>query len=231
MIRGRKYEGAKETRTYKRAYVTLDEDNLEEDWGLKLTDYDIGDPDILTKYIDVPGRPGMLDATLALNGKVNYTKRTITAEFHVSNTTRRQFAVLMRQLWASYHGIENQLVFSFDSGWYYKGRFEISGEMKSDVSADIKITCKNTFPYKLKAEKVTASIGSSTAVTCTGSAYTGALTINCTVASNTVTFGGTTYTLVKGDNLVPEIHLSSGSNTLTFKGSGTVTITYERGVL
>lgn len=231
MIRGKRYEGAKPTRDYKRATVTIDGVNLETAYGLKLTEYDIGSPTILTNYIDVPGRPGMLDATLALNGKVNYTKRSVSAEFHVSDLTHDGYADLMQTLRTKYHGVEAKMKFSFDSDWYYKGRFEVSGTKSNDVSADIEISSSNVFPYKLEETTVSKTVGSSSSVTLVGKAYNGALTINASVASMTVTFAGATYTLAKGNNLVPEIHLSEGNNTLTFKGSGTVKVTYERGVL
>lgn len=231
MIRGRQYDGAKETQAYKRAYAMLGNENLENLYGLKLKSYSIGSPYILTNYIDVPGRAGKLDATLALNGKVNYTVRSVSAQFHVSNLRHDAYTELLEKLYKRYHGTENKLAFSFDPDWYYKGRFEVSGTKENDISADIEFTSDNVFPYKLEQTTVSASVSISTSVTLLGKAYNSALTINASTASMTVTFAGTTYTLVKGDNLVPELHLSEGDNVLTFQGLGTVRVTYERGVL
>lgn len=231
MIRGRVYEGAKESKKYTREYITLDGTNLENEYGLKLTDYDIGAPTVLTNYIDVPGRPGMLDATLALNGKVNYQNRTVSCTFHVSNLRHEEYTELLNTLLTAYQGVEAKMVFSFDPDWYYKGRFEITGTKSNDVAADITFSSSYVFPYKLEKVTEEKAISTSGTVTLTGKAYNGMLTVNASVASMTVTYAGTTYTLAKGDNKLPEIHLKEGSNSLTVKGSGTVKFTYERGVL
>lgn len=238
------YGGAK-WKSSTRAYVMINGTNIEEtvyDGAyLKLTDYSIGSPTPLTKYIDVPGRPGMLDATLALNGKVNYTKRSISAKFHVTNIDHEKFKTIMEtDLWMSYQGQEIKLGFSFDEdeGWYYKGRFTFTGKMTSDVSADIEMSSDNVFPYKLRTEKYTISLSTTKTANVWAFHYVGLVTINCTQASCTVTYNGSTYTLVKGDNVIPELHLTcadknhlGATSTMTFTGSGTITITYETGVL
>lgn len=238
------YGGAKR-KSSTRAYVTINGTNIEEtsyDGAyLKLTDYSIGSPTPLTKYIDVPGRPGMLDATLALNGKVNYTKRSISAKFHVTNINHEKFKEIMESdLLMPYQGQEIKLGFSFDENenWYYKGRFMFTGKMTSDISADVEMKSDNVFPYKLRTEKQVVSLSTTKTATVWAYQYVGLVTINCTQASCTVTYNGSTYTLVKGDNVIPELHLTCADknylgaiSTMTFTGSGTITITYETGVL
>ena len=54
-----------------KAYVTLNGVNLMTRYGMNLVSYSIGTPAPVIKMIDVPGRPGGLDATLALNGMSN----------------------------------------------------------------------------------------------------------------------------------------------------------------
>ena len=47
----------------------------------------------------------------------------------------------------------------------------------------------------------------------------------------TVTFEGNTYNLKTGTNKIYEILISEGENTLTFTGTGTVSIDYTGGSL
>ena len=47
----------------------------------------------------------------------------------------------------------------------------------------------------------------------------------------TVAFNGTTYSLDYGTSTLYDILLQEGDNFLTFKGTGTVTISYKGGML
>lgn len=225
----KRYETRAETYKAKRAYVTLGGKNLAETYGMNLVSYSTGVPTPLVKLIDVPGRPGKLDATLALNGKVNYTSRPVTAEFHVRYNPYPDFETLVSTLSALFNGVESKMVFSTDPDWYYKGRFVIDKKKSNPITSTITISCKEAFPYKLEEVTVEDTISSSKYVYCTGKEYNGAPTIYASVAMQ-VTFSGTTYQLKAGNNIIREIHFNSGSNSLRFLGTGTVRITYERGI-
>lgn len=219
-----------ETYTASRAYVTINGTNLETAHGMHLTEYSVGTPVPLVKLIDVPGRAGKLDATLALNGKVNYITRPVTAKFHVRNSPYPDFQTLLSTLLALFNGTESKMVFSTDPDWYYKGRFLVDTKKSNPITATITISCKEAYPYKLEESTVEDTISNAKDVYCTGKDYNGAVTIR-TSAVMQVTFGGATYQLATGDNIVREIHFSSGSNRLRFTGTGTVKITFERGIL
>jgi len=214
-----------------RAYVTLNGTNLETTHGLYLTDYSVGTPEPLLNLIDVPGRPGKLDATLALNGKVNYTTRPVTAEFHVRNNPYPDFHTLLSTLLRLFNGTESKMVFSTDPDWYYKGRFTIDAEKTNPVSSTIVIKCDDAFPYKLESYTNTGTLNGGTGVlVCVGKDYNGTVTVNVSAAMS-LTFGGTTYQLASGNNTIREIHIAKGNNSLSFTGSGTISVTYERGIL
>lgn len=219
-----------ETYSATRAYVTMNNTNLASSYGLQLTSYSVGSPAPLVKLIDVPGRPGKLDATLALNGKVNYTSRKITMTFHVRNNSYPDFQTLLSTLLKLFSGIESKVVFSTDPSWYYKGRFTVDHKKTNPITSTITLTCADAHPYKMEAYEVSGTISSSGYVTAVGKDYNGTVTIYCSSAMS-VTFGGKTYQLSSGNNVVRELHISSGNNSLRFTGSGTVRISYERGVL
>lgn len=226
----KRYFSKDETYTARRAYVTINETNLAQTYGMLLTSYSVGTPVPLVKLIDVPGRPGKLDATLALNGKVNYTTRPVTATFHVRNNPYPDFQTLTSTLFKLFNGTESKVIFSTDPSWYYKGRFTINATKTNPITSTITISCNEAFPYKLEETTVEGSISSSGYIYCTGKDYNGMVTIYASAAMQ-VTFSGTTYQLVSGNNVIREIHFVSGQNSLRFVGTGTVKITYERGIL
>jgi len=214
-----------------KAYVTLNGVNLLATHMMNLVSYEIGSPVPLVKIITVPGRPGNLDATLALNGKVNYVSRPITARFHIRNNPYDAWHTKLSTLLKLFDGVESKMVFSTDPDWYYKGRFTFELEKTSEVSSFITLTCDDAFPYKLEDITVSDTISGSKYVYCTGKDYNGTVTIYSSSSSMSVRFGSQTYQLRSGNNVIREIHLSSGSNSLYFTGTGSVRITYERGVL
>ena len=213
-----------------RAYVTINGTNLDTTYGLGLTEYSVGTPAPLLKLIDVPGRPGKLDATLALNGKVNYTTRPVTAEFHVRNNPYPDFHTLLSNLLALFNGTESKVVFSTDPDWYYKGRFTIDADKTNEVSSTIVIRCDDAFPYKLEEYTNTKTLSNPGSLFCVGKDYNGTVTINVSAAMS-VTFKSSTYQLASGDNIIREIHIAKGNNTLFFSAAGTVSASYERGIL
>ena len=221
-----------ETYSAERAYVTVNGVNLASTYGMLLTGYSVGVPEPLLKYIDVPGRPGKLDATLALNGKVNYDTRPVTAEFHVRDCDYPAFQTLLSTLLPLLNGTESRMEFSTDPGWYYKGRFSVNVKKSNPATAVIALNCENAFPYKLENTPYTVqqSISGSGDVVCVGKDYNGPVTVTVSAAM-TLTVGDDEYLLTSGENLLRELHPVSGNNTLQFTGTGTVAISYERGIL
>lgn len=213
-----------------KAYVTINGTNLLTTYAMELMTKKIGEavPDI--KIIEVPGRPGGLDATLALNGKVNYLYRPIEMVFHIRDITEEDFDTLCSTLSAKFNGTLSKVVFSTDPDWYYKGRFKIDKERTNAVTATITMTCEKAFPYKLETFSVTGESSSSLWVNCIGKDYNGPVTANASAAVS-ITANSKTYSLAAGDNELPEVILSKGSNQVRISGAATVTFTYERGIL
>lgn len=232
-----------------RAYAEVNGVNMRLQYGLNLLSYNVGSPVPDIRLIEVPGRPGKLDATLALNGKVNYLTRPVEATFHIRNNSYEDWHDMLSQVLELLDGTESRIVFSTDPNWYYKGRFTIEPTKTNEVTSQIVISCADAFPYKLDASQITSdwqfdptvfangvthapdkTISSSGDVVCVGYDYNGTVTIY-TSAVMSVTFDSVTYQLVRGKNTIREIHFQKGNNTLHFTGSGRVRVEYERGIL
>jgi len=214
------------------AYATINGTNMLTTYKMELLDYDTGSPVALTKYIEVPGRPGLLDATLALNGKVNYSTRPIMIMFHIRDIKTAEYMALKSTLMKLFNGTESKVVFSPDPDWYYKGRFKLEFERENNVTAKVTFTCDEAFPYKLEEYTVEYDMTSSSYRYPQGKTYNGPVTFTTNKAAS-VSYKGTVYQLVAGENVIPEIHFTSGSNTVRFNLSEatTITLTYERGEL
>lgn len=210
-------------------YVTLNNINLFQEYGMRLTSFFIGNPSPIIKLIDVPGRPGKLDATLALNGKVNLSTRKVSATFHIRDSNYNDWHTLISTLNRAFNGTESKMIFSTDPDWYYKGRFIVESKKSNPITTSITISCNDTFPYKLEYVEEMKTVNSSLDVICVGKEYNSSIVI-ITSSSMTVTFNEKTYQLSAGENKMREIYFSEGNNTLSFNGTGTVTISYERGV-
>lgn len=213
-------------------YWELDGTNLAHEYGLNLVSYDVGAPVPLIRTIDVPGRPGKLDATLALNGRVNYISRPVSAVFHIRNNPYEDYHQILSRLLRRFNGTESRLEFSTDPRRYYKGRFLITPQKNGEVSSYITFSCEDAFPYKLEFEDIIVSVTDSKNVNLRGSDYNGEIYIYMeTGAAMTATFHEISVDLAAGTNLVREFHLADGLNDLQFTGSGQVRIRYERGIL
>lgn len=214
------------------AYATINGTNMLTTYKMELLDYDTGSPVALTKYIEVPGRPGLLDATLALNGKVNYSTRPIKITFHIRDIKTAEYMTLKSTLMKLFNGTVSKVAFSPDPDWYYKGRFKLEFERENNVTAKVTFTCEEAFPYKLEEYSVEYAIASTSVKLPVGKDYNGPVTINVNKPIS-VQFKSITYQLVAGNNVIPEIQFSSGYNSVRFvvAEATTVTLTYERGVL
>ena len=106
--------------------VTIDGKESQESYGLVLTEAVIGQPELETVIISVPGRSGALDCTEKLFGGPVYKNRTITLTFKtrqkLAETTWPELQTKLSSLW---HGQTKRIIFDDDPLYFYKGRLDI----------------------------------------------------------------------------------------------------------
>ena len=216
------------------AYVTVNGTSLLSQYGMELVSYEISAPEPILRYIEIPGRPGGLDATLALNGKINYNRRHIKCEFHIRQISAAALETMLTGLYKAINGTEIKLGFSFDSGYYYKGRFNIAVKKTNAVTANITIESDNVYPFKLRefSKIVTLTSATELSVYCfSGMDENTAPVVTCAQAGVSVRFGTTTFELQQGDNTLYGVHFGNSANYLYFTGSGRVDIKWEGGTI
>lgn len=228
--------------------ITIGEKHTWKDFGLKWSSVKVGMPSAKTNMIDTPGGDGMLDLTEALNGRVRYGTRTLEFGFDLPDRNFEAWSVKVSQIASYIHGQKLKFILDTDPGYFYYGRAEID-MAKSDregSTVTIKVTA-DPYKYELASSTEdwlwdtlnfeTGSVRETSGIVVDGTAE---ITIpetrrpvvpkfKCSAAM-TVTFKGTDYQLPAGEseNVFIEFYEEV---TLTLKGTGTVSIEYQGGVL
>lgn len=117
------------------------------DWDLLMVDKDIGEPNVMTNYLQIPGLDGELDLTESL-GDVKYSNRQLTFKFDMFQHSSKWWK-LKSDISNYLHGIKHRIVLDVDSDYYYLGRCEVAEFTHDTAVAHITINCKCD-PYKYK---------------------------------------------------------------------------------
>lgn len=204
-------------------------------WGLRLAELSIGQPSPRTIFIDVPGRNGSLDLTEAQHGGVVYANRTLLFKFDAF-ASFSGWAAMQSTVANAIHGKKVRIVLDTDPNYYYYGRCTVETEKTGATLASVTITC-DCEPFKRPVSSLNElsnmAINSPSAwkeVSVQGWTFNEALEITCS-ADMTLKYSGVEYALGRGINIMTQFSLSEGANLLYLKGTGTVTITQQGGML
>lgn len=116
------------------------------DWGLYWTDVFIGEPEVETYTINVPGRHGKLDLSEVLTGEPVYKNRVVSASFVFPSKGalwHERYSEILNEL----HGQVVRLIFDSDPGYYYEGRCSVSSAREDGFYSSFSVTV-DAFPLK-----------------------------------------------------------------------------------
>lgn len=226
--------------------------HLLHDWGLFIENSDVVEPpQVNDTVMEVYGGKN-LDLT-EMNGPVTYSNREISLELG-GLKRKNEWRSFLSQFLNTYHGKQVEIIFDDDTGFFYKGRAYINEDAE-------KIARIGKFKMKIDAEPYKYEIQSSQEPWKfdTFNFQMGVIryigTKNITASDNRiriprgnmlsvpvfmvtqpvglkVIFQGKEYNLVSGRNRYPQIRIGGGTEiTLSFKGTGNVTIDYRGGSL
>lgn len=200
------------------------------EWGLILSEKEIGSPQPKTKIVDVEGADGVLDYTEAF-GDVKYQNRQLSFKFHKANIVPDGFLALFSVVQNALHGKKLQVILDDDPAHYYLGRVTIN-EWKSNKRVGEIVIEVDAEPYKLKVAEtvVTQAVTESAEITLTNSRKPVVPEIT-TTAAMTIVFGGYTAAVQAGTFRLPELQLQEGQNAVTVTGTGSITFAYREGSL
>lgn len=225
-----------------------------DDWGLYITNTDyIGEPKQYTRYIEIPGRNGLLDLSEAISGRQIYTSREIKINL-AGRRDKTDWDVVMSAFRNDINGKVCRLIFDNDQSYYWRGRIEIK-DFKSALNlGKFVIDVPNADPYKYSLTSSaepwlwdpfnfeTGIITYIGAVTISGTEtitipagympITPEIVVSDLSGTLTLNYGGQTYTLTTGTNKIPSILVGGDADVdLTFTGNAKVQIVYRSGSL
>lgn len=230
--------------------ITIGTKNTWDDWHLIPKSRPlVNPPTVKTNVVDIPGGDGALDLSTALSGRPIYKNRTGSWEFIAENGFK-EWADLFSEIMTYLHGQKLKAVLEDDPDYYYEGRFSVN-EWKSDPYYSLIVIGYDVGPYKKENDGLDENwlwdpfnfetdivrnyrnlpVDGTLTMIVIGSNMPGVPTIITSDSGISVTFGGETYRLAKGINVIDDIVLESGENELTFSGKGIVTVEYNGGTL
>lgn len=234
---------------------TSDEYNTFDDWDLYITNTDIiGEPKQSTKYIEVPGRDGLLDLSTVISGRIIYTSREIKIQLagaRDKTTWNPALSILRNHI----NGKVCHFVFDDDPNYFWRGRVDIKDFSSALDLGKLTINIPTADPYKYSVKSSAEPwLWDPFNFTTDYITYIGAVTISesgsitiphghmptCpdivvsdkTSTDFTLTYGGSTYYLSVGTNKIPSVMVGGDFDaTLAFTGSAKVQIVYRGGSL
>lgn len=226
-----------------------------DDWNLALGNNNyIGEPQMETTYIKIPGRNGLLDASEAISGRRIFTKRTLSFELGGIHERLAWDSVIS----AFRNNIEGRicrLTLDNDKNYYWRGRVYVTDFDRFRDLGTFTLSVPSAEPYKysrysssepwlwdpfnFETDMITyigaiTVVGSETVTIPAGHMATTPDLVVSDKTSNdfTVTVDGVTYPLVVGSNRIPSILVSGDVDVdMTFTGDAKVQIVYRSGSL
>ena len=184
-------------------------------YHMAVTNYADKPPATRTSTVSIPGRDGALDLSEWLTGAPVFDKRTITItlsplDTHDWASVETTLTALRNML----HGRRLEFTLSWDEGYTYTGRFEVTSQTLYDETAVIKLTI-TADPYKSRGVmhyELDGELGKTYAID--GPAQATVPTITCQTRA-LVNVNGQTVDLQPGVWINRDLELHNGKNRVT----------------
>lgn len=226
-----------------------------DDWSFALGNNNyIGDPEMETTYISIPGRDNLLDASESLTGRRVYKKRALA--FNLGGVRERlswdSFISMLRN---EIQGRVCHLTIDNDPSYFWKGRVYIEGFDRFQKLGSFTLAVPTADPYKYSVlsssdpwlwdpfnfeTDIITYIGAITVVGSESVTIPHGHMPTCpefvvsekTSGTFKVTFDGDEYDISQAVNRIPSIVVGGDQDvTLTFTGTAKVEIVYRSGSL
>ena len=189
-----------------------------------------------TNLVDVPGRrKGPLDLSTALtDGEPIYGNRTLTATFESSEGTRLEREDRISAMINRLDGWRLNIVLPDDPHRYITGRVSVS-KIYNDLahaSVSVSATCE---PWRYNATETTVVLTATTAAQSAALQNHGRLSVvpllEVRGGEVVVGYGSSSWALSAGTYALPDLLLQTGESVITYRGTGTLILTYREAVL
>lgn len=203
-----------------------------------LTGLEFSAPELLTYFVEVPGRKaGPLDLSTALtDGDPTYGSRTLTATLESSEGTYldREERISTMINWLD--GWRLEIVLPDDPDHYIVGRVSVAKDFNDPAHAGITVTAvcepwRYSFLERVYTLEALADAKTATVINSGRLTVVPLLTITGTDASVRLVYGSASWTLGPGTYKLPDLALKQGSSQLLYAGTGVAKISFREAVL
>lgn len=203
-----------------------------------LTAWELGEPEPVTNFIDVPGRvKGPLDASTVLtDGEICYGPRELIVTLESSEGTRLEREARISAMINQLHGRRVEIILPDDPMHYVVGRVSVR-RLYNDMahgSVEVTATCE---PWRYSTEETVltfdVSSNEQTAIIINQGRLGIVPLLNITGGWVTISFGDFIWSGTDGVYQLPDLYLTTGENVLKYcaENIGTLTLTYREAIL
>lgn len=218
------------------------------DWGLKLVSVYIPMPEPKTQLVDIPGGDGKIDLT-EISGRPAYHDREgIELTFDLMDESYREWLLRYSEFAREIHGKKIKMVLDDEPDHYYMVRLNLDSQKTNPVFSEVVLSgTAEPFKYDLlstgepwlwdpfnfrtgviRTIEEQAITANNKTITIRGAGIDNPPVFIVTQASNLkLTHEGRTYILKTGRNRFPAVRVGEKDVTLTFSGSGRLTVEYR----
>lgn len=186
--------------------------------------------------LEIPGRvDGPLDASTALtDGDPRYGSRTLTAVFESSEGSRIERESRINTMVNWLDGWRLNIVLPDDPDHYITGRVHVERLYNDPAHASVRVTAVCD-PWRYSTNEtvhvLTMATNAQTATFVNNGRRAVVPIVTVEGGTASLTFGAASWALGAGVYALPDFFLRQGEATLTYSGTGTVTISYREAVL
>lgn len=206
-------------------------------YGWTLAGWQLGAAPQKTSYVNKTGGDGSWDLSTALtDGLLRYGDRSFTATLECSEGNRLTREEKIKHMINTLDGLRVNIKLPDDDLHYLDGRLHVVKNYNDLAHCAVTVTA-TCAPWKFATTETTITLYASTekrAATLVNNgrrAVVPTLEVTGTGASVLLEYGTISKALSAGSYQWPDLLLTSGRHSLTYSGTGTVTITYREAVL
>lgn len=233
--------------------VTINGYNLRDTFGLVLPEYDIPSPSPFLYMQSVEGRDGLVDLSNAF-GRVYYKNRDWKLDFKLFDPSVN-WHTISAQVNSKFHGKRFVFIFDDDPNYYWIGRITNGAYSSNGGEGTMPLAISSQpYKYKMNPTTLTFTVSGATEITLPNADMwtTPTMTVSSQMqiafsgvtdpaASGLVGYGvvgqmvvgadSTITATISGTAKIPQFIIPSGGTVVTVTGNGTITFTYQEGVL